>query len=238
MFHWQDYPIALSPTPGGRDQSGCWSGCAVNFHQIPTLIYTARNGEAETVCMATSQDDLLTWQKHPRNPMLVPPPEGVELTGFRDPFVWKNGQGWNMIIGSGYVGKGGAVFLYKSKDLMRWEFAGPFFEWDNLEYGDMWECPSFIRLGTNYLLIISVMAQGKAIYFLGDLKNDKFIPQKHGVLDGGGAYYAPLAFVDEQGMQLFLDGPGKDGVLPRKSPLDGPEFKLYPGRYQLTWMEN
>jgi beta-fructofuranosidase len=196
MFHWEDCPIALSPTPGSWDQSGCWSGCAVNFHQIPTLIYTARNGEQETVCLATSQDDLLTWQKHPHNPVLAPPPEGVTLSGFRDPFVWKNGLGLFMIIGSGYAGKAGAIFLYKSNDLMRWEFLGSLIEWDNLEYGDMWECPSLISLGTTYLLTFSVMAQGRAVYFLGDLINNKFIPTKRGVLDWGAAYYAPLIFKD------------------------------------------
>src|SRR5947209_17224863 len=40
LLHWQDLPIALSPTPGGHDAEGCWSGCAVNHNGIPTLIYT------------------------------------------------------------------------------------------------------------------------------------------------------------------------------------------------------
>lgn len=204
MLHWEDCPIALSPTPGSRDQSGCWSGCAVNFHQIPTLIYTARNGEEETVCVATSQDDLLTWQKHPRNPVLALPPEGMAITGFRDPFVWKNGLDWAMIIGSGYAGKGGAVFLYKSNDIIRWEFSRSLLVWDNQEYGDMWECPSLIQLGTTYLLTISVMAQGRSVYFIGDLIGNKFYPQKRGVLDGGGAYYAPLVFIDAMGRAIVF----------------------------------
>jgi beta-fructofuranosidase len=204
LLHWEDHPIALSPTPGGLDQTGCWSGCAVNFHQIPTLIYTARNGETETVCLATSQDELMTVQKHPRNPAYILPPEGKALSGFRDPFVWKNGLGWSMIIGSGYPGKGGVIFLYKSQDLMRWELKGSLLEWDDLELGDMWECPSLISFGTTYLLIISVMAQGKAVYFMGDFIRDKFIPKKRGILDAGGAYYAPLAFTDEKDRAIIF----------------------------------
>lgn len=204
LLHWQDHHIALSPTPGGLDQTGCWSGCAVNFHQIPTIIYTARNGEAETVCLATSQDELMTVQKYPHNPALVPVPEGKALSGFRDPFVWKNGLNWNMIVGSGYPGKGGVIFWYRSQNLVRWELAGPLLEWDDLEFGDMWECPCLISFGSTYLLIISVMAQGRAIYFLGDLVQDKFIPRKQGILDTGGAYYAPLAFHDETGRAIVF----------------------------------
>ena len=40
MFHWQHEPIALSPTPGGPDQDGVFSGSAVLDHGTPTIIYT------------------------------------------------------------------------------------------------------------------------------------------------------------------------------------------------------
>src|SRR5918993_5945456 len=30
LVYWTDLPLALSPTPGGPDQEGCYSGCAVN----------------------------------------------------------------------------------------------------------------------------------------------------------------------------------------------------------------
>ena len=204
MFHWEDYPVALSPTPGSWDQSGCWSGSAVNYHHIPTLIYTARNGEEETVCLATSQDDLVTWQKHPRNPILVYPPKGVTLSGFRDPFVWQNGSGWNMIIGSGYPGKGGVVFLYNSNDLMRWELGGPLLEWENLDYGEMWECPNLLRFGEKYLLLVSVMGQSRVVYFIGDYQGGRFTLQQHGTFDAGGSFYAPLGFYDETGRAIVF----------------------------------
>jgi beta-fructofuranosidase len=202
LFHWLDY---LAPTPGGWDESGCWSGCAVNFHQIPILMYTGRKGEEELVCVATSQDeDLRTWQKHPRNPAVVEPPRDLALSGFRDPFVWRNGLGWNLIIGSGYPGKGGVIFLYHSNDLMRWELEGPLFEWENQEFGDMWECPNLLRIGDHYLLLISVMAQRRVVYFIGDLQDGKFMPQNQGVFDAGGAYYAPLGFYDQQGRVIVF----------------------------------
>src|SRR3954470_10280575 len=30
LVHWRDLPLALAPTPGGPDETGVFSGCAVN----------------------------------------------------------------------------------------------------------------------------------------------------------------------------------------------------------------
>jgi len=43
LIHWRDLPIALAPTPGGADETGCFSGCAV-VNDLPTLMYTATAG--------------------------------------------------------------------------------------------------------------------------------------------------------------------------------------------------
>src|SRR6516164_7835887 len=40
MVHWHHRPIALSPTPGGPDSEGCFSGSAVVADGVPTFIYT------------------------------------------------------------------------------------------------------------------------------------------------------------------------------------------------------
>ena len=40
MIHWKHEPIALSPTPGGPDRDGVFSGSAVLDNGKPTVIYT------------------------------------------------------------------------------------------------------------------------------------------------------------------------------------------------------
>ena len=60
LVHWTDLPIALAPTPDGPDRLGCYSGGAVVNDGVPTLIYF---GNPDGNCIATSTDDLLTWQK-------------------------------------------------------------------------------------------------------------------------------------------------------------------------------
>jgi len=63
--HWTHLPLALAPKPGGPDKDGCWTGCAVDDNGTPTLIYTGVRPEVQ--CVATSSDDLITWQKHAAN---------------------------------------------------------------------------------------------------------------------------------------------------------------------------
>ena len=65
LVHWTHLPIALAPTPGGPDVDGCWSGCAVDHDGIPTLIYSGNSGGRQLPCIATSDDDLLTWRNTP-----------------------------------------------------------------------------------------------------------------------------------------------------------------------------
>src|SRR6476659_4081408 len=78
MLHWHHQPIALSPTPGGPDSEGCFSGSAVVADGVPTFIYTGlqnaplplvtlRDGSdklRESQLLATAlDDDLIRWKK-------------------------------------------------------------------------------------------------------------------------------------------------------------------------------
>lgn len=56
------------------------------------------------------------WTKRAA-PLLHHPPAGMNLTGWRDPFIMEPGKAskeWTMLIGSGIHGAGGAVLKYKS----------------------------------------------------------------------------------------------------------------------------
>jgi len=41
---------------------------------------------------------------------------------FESAFVWKEGRTWYMVVGSGIRGQGGTVLLYRSGDLIDWEY--------------------------------------------------------------------------------------------------------------------
>jgi len=209
LVHWTDLPLALAPTPGGPDQDGCFSGCAVDNNGIPTLVYTGVRPERQ--CIATSRDELLTWEKYVGNPVIVAPPQHLEATGFRDPCVWREGDAWHMLIGSGIQGVGGAALLYKSCDLVHWEYMNPILVGDKdeakpLRTGTMWECPDFFPLGDKHVLIISAHQDKPlyALYFVGTYADQRFTPALVRKLDFGDThFYAPRTLLDHRGRRIM-----------------------------------
>jgi beta-fructofuranosidase len=223
MIRWQHEPIALSPTPGGPDRDGVFSGSAVLDKGTPTVIYTGvapptSDSEAtlrdgvhtwrEVQCLAVSQDEnLCTWKKL-SDPVIAAPPAGLAVTGFRDPCVWTEGNLWMLILGSGVRNKGGAILLYSSLDLRHWKYLHTLVEGSStnekavnpVDTGEMWECPDFFPLGGKHVLLISTM--GKVRWKVGTYANERFTPEKEGVVDWG-AYYAAKTTLDAAGNRIL-----------------------------------
>ncbi len=246
LIHWVDLPVALAPVDL-YDESGVFSGCAVDHDGVPTIIYTGTRGERssiQTQCIATSHDGLLTWEKYAGNPVIRDiPPESKQTRDFRDPFVWREGDTWYMALGSRIDGVGGTVFLYRSSDLIHWDYLNPLLTGDIKKNGVMWECPNFFKLDDQWVLIISAHLGGGAatvFYFVGDYANYRFTPSYEGVLDYS-YLYAPLSLQDDQGRRLLWGwlregrsvdaqkAAGWSGVqsIPR-------ELTLHEGRLQMT----
>jgi beta-fructofuranosidase len=240
MIHWRHLPVVLAPTPGGPDADGCFSGTAVVNNGVPTFIYTGvqkvpadraeaeatlrdgHNDFKETQLYATSTDpELRTWTKRP-TPVIPKPPEGMKVTGFRDPAPWKenlpepslaNGA-WLLAVGSGTREKGGCVLLYKStypNDLQTWEYlhvvAGGNGQTNSdaanpVDSGDMWECPDLFPLGNKHVLIYST--QGKVFWKIGTLAPSTllFHEEQSGLLDHG-SFYAPKTQLDKAGNRIL-----------------------------------
>ena len=223
MIHWQHEPIALSPTPGGPDRDGVFSGSLVLDNGKPTVIYTGvapptsefqatlRDGAhtwRESQCLAVAEDDdLRVWKKRPE-PVIAAPPAGLSVTGFRDPCLWREGDKWMLIVGSGFSSRGGAILLYSSPDLRQWTYLHPLIEGapatnknvNPVDTGEMWECPDFFPLGGKYVLLISTM--GKVRWKVGTYAKQRFVAEKAGVVDWG-AYYAAKTMLDAEGNRIL-----------------------------------
>ena len=213
LVHWKHSAPALAPDPDGLDAGGVFTGCAAVINGQPVLLYTGVFPEVQ--CLAQKPDkNLNKWEKLP-NPVIARPPEGLQLEGFRDPYVWQEGNEWKMIIGSGLSGKGGVILLYTSKDLLTWEYLGVLYEGNandpsNLDSGTMWECPNFFPLGNKWVLILSACSSEGGLYTLytlGDYKENKFLADAPlRLLDHGAAnsFYAPQVFTDNQGRKILF----------------------------------
>ena len=213
LVHWEHLPIALAPTPAGFDKDGCWSGCAINNNGVPTLFYTGVHPQVQ--CMATSSDEnLVIWQKYPQPVIAAPPPDIEAHAGgeIRDPFVWRAKDQWYMLLGSKIEGVGGIILLYRSSDLLHWEYLHPFLEGDvsqqePLWTGTMWECPNLLDFGSKHALIISPQANTfdhlNPIYFLGDWENERFQAEQGQILVHGKYFYAPQVMRANDGRYIM-----------------------------------
>jgi beta-fructofuranosidase len=222
LIHWQHLPIALAPTEGGYDAYGTFTGGVLPGTEGASIIYTAvtkvpRNQETiraeglrETQAIATSLDaDLRTWKKRDK-PVIESPPAGLEITGFRDPFAWKDGDAWYMCIGSGFPQIGGAVLLYRSTDTVKWEYLHPLAQgvWNGQSFsnpvpsGEMWECPDFFPLGDKHVLLYST--EHKTVWEVGafDRSDLRFHSERKGIIDHG-AYYAPRSMADGNNRRIL-----------------------------------
>jgi beta-fructofuranosidase len=235
MLHWSHLPVALTPTPDSPDAFGVFSGSALAVREgerervyavytgtkkSSDALATIRDGAndiQESQCLAYSDDArLVRWTKLPE-PVVARPPEGMKITGFRDPSVWRQGEWYYMTVGSGVEGVGGCVLLYRSpveaaegEVLMRWEYMHPLTqgEWNGkrtpnpCDDGEMWECPEFFALGGGHVLIYSTL--GKVWWESGvlDAGTMKFVTKKKGLLDLD-AFYAPKTQLDARGRRIL-----------------------------------
>ncbi len=231
LIHWRHLPPMLPPDPGGYDKDGAWTGCVIlDDAGRPRAFYTGVHPQAQ--CLAGSAD-MLTWRKFPGNPVIRRRP-GPDVTTFRDPCVWREADGWYMALGGGFAGKGGAVLLYRSHDLKKWKYLHPLFTpaaglYPAGEQGvDMYECPDFFPLADRYVLLVSTQLNGagRTLYFTGQYRNHRFVPEAAGVVCEG-AYYAAKTILDDHGRRILI------GWIPDDAPLDILKIAGWSGAYSL-----
>jgi len=236
LIHWRDLPLAIYPNP----ERCCFSGSTLVEKDRVIAMY---HGTEVGNMVAVSNDPLLlNWKKvtgkaviPSRNPDGSRPPYNVF-----DPCIWKKGGMYYSLSGGTLPGPGGkrvrANFLFRSKNLAKWEYLHPFVENDRYSLvGDDGACPYFWPIGDKHILLhFSHMSGGK--YLLGDYakKRDKFVVTNGGDFNFGASppagTHAPSATPDGKGgvIVIFNMNPGKDTkgwnqimTLPRRLTLVG-----------------
>jgi beta-fructofuranosidase len=201
LIHWELVPVALAPTPGGEDVDGVWSGNALSTGGKLIAFYSAKRDDRwwQPVTSAVSHDGGLTFVKHPG--LLIPePPAGTSM--FRDPYVWRDGDRWRMLVGAGLTDGSGAAQQYLSDDLEHWEYAGTFLArapeplpgGGDTEEG--WECVQYADFGGGWgaLLLSAWDPQGGASHtaaYPGRDLGPRFAAEAPQRLDHGPEFYAP-----------------------------------------------
>ena len=222
LVRWVHHPIALTPTRDGPDRDGCFSGGAfLSKEGVPILVY---HGVPDGTCLASSRDDLLIrWTKDPANPVIrVPKPGEPEYRIYNvfDPCAWiRNGYYY---VASGNIqllkrslknrdvkpeDAGDTVYLFKSKDLARWEYLGPFYKSDRkwTEADEDNAVPDFYPLGGKFMMLFGSHLQGTQ-YYLGRLEGERFIPERYARMSWpGGLLGGARTLQDGKGRRIFFD---------------------------------
>ena len=179
MISWklQEQPILSPDLP--YDQQGVWTGCFMQSRDdFLTYAYTSisslpidytmphRRG-CESLSLAKSFDNGKTWQKSVSNPILPGEPEGLDVTGFRDPFcaLWPSMSKFlgldpdNTLFGimtGGIRHVSPTAFLYTidPNDVSKWTYICPIMNvglntrlsrWSG-DLGKNWEVANFLTL--------------------------------------------------------------------------------------------
>lgn len=167
-------PDALAPGPRGAwDDLATWTGSVIEHDKRWYMLYTgisrADGGLIQRIGLAVS-DDLITWRKHPGNPVIEADGRWYELLdltswrdqSWRDPWLFRShrdGTFHALITARAATGAAdgrGVVAHASSADLVRWQVLPPV-----TAPGDFAqvEVPQLVELGGRRHILFSVHAE-------------------------------------------------------------------------------
>ena len=132
--------------------------------------------------------------------------------------MWKEGDTWYMGLNHFVEDVGGQVLLFKSKNLLEWEYMHQLCVGDYKITGRNWECSDFFPLGDKHVLIVSSHGEHRwsppryvqgwpfrsTLTMVGTYKDHKFHPEIYGNTDYGGDLYAARTLVDDRGRRILI----------------------------------
>ena len=200
LFHWTLYPDMIK----GDNEIGIFSGGAfLSKEGVPHIMYHGW-GSSSNLMVYSTDEDLKTWKKFEGNPILKTPVEGEPMYKKYKAF---DPDGWYDKEADAYyqISAGDPAGLFKSKDMLKWDYLGDFIDQDNRMRHDFEDlaCPDFYKIGDKYMLTFISHSLG-AQYYIGDFKNDKFTVEKHGRMNWpGGTLFAPEEMKDDKGRHIM-----------------------------------
>lgn len=225
LTSWEFTGTVLFPdTPD--DRNGVYSGCGFVKGDTLYLFYTGNvkqdgdydyitAGRGANTILVTTKDGVTMSEKK----VLLRNSDYPDYCSchVRDPKVWEQDGEYKMVLGARTLDDKGCVLFYRSHDLENWEFEK---QVRTANFGYMWECPDFLRIGTNDFLSIS--PQGVAhekyrfqnVYSSGCLKMDT---GEFTEWDCGFDFYAPQSFIAPDGRRILIGWMGI-GDIPYSNP--------------------
>ncbi len=189
--HMQDalWPEVELGGTNGFDMKGIWSGDVVVEGDTAYAFYTNVNHTGPFnpgVSVAMSSDDnLQNWTK------LGPIIDRTGVDDMRDPYLWKDGDTWHMIVGAIKSSHGALLHLSTTDmtDANSWQASDFMADFSVLTAPDgskdglanvLWEMPVFEKISENkYILLVNPVGGGyrpRGLYWIGEWNNGQFVP--------------------------------------------------------------
>jgi sucrose-6-phosphate hydrolase SacC (GH32 family) len=198
LVHWKWHPTTLTPKFTGH---GMFSGTGfITKDGKPAIIYHGEGSGRNQLAFALD-DQLEQWTK----PVAIIPkePSGEDSKVRQwDPDCWLNGDTYYGISG------GGPPHLMKSKDLKDWVNLGLLMHDDmpstlGVNKDEDVSCANMFKLGNKWMLLCISHNLG-CRYYLGDFKDEKFVPDFHARMSWNGINYcAPESVLTKDGRRVM-----------------------------------
>lgn len=203
-----ELPIAIHP---GDGDGGIWTGSLVVDDDGAARIFYTSASEPDydqgRVRIATAEGpDWVSWAK---GPFVVDTPD--DMAHFRDPWVFRDGDGWSMVLSGRHRDGSAAVVSYRSDDLDVWIPRGAALRPEGgrgvpQTRSTLWECPSLFELDGRHVLVLSGDDEdGRYVgCAIGRWADGRFDAESWGRLTFGGRHYAPTFLRDAHGRPTLV----------------------------------
>jgi len=198
LVHWTWHPTTLFPKTTGH---GMFSGTGfITKEGRPAIIYHGQGSGRNQLAFALD-DKLEQWTK----PVPILPRDAsgqVPEMNHWDPDCWLNGDTYYATSG------GGNPSLMKSSDLKDWKFLGPLLSDDypaniGMPKGEDISCGNMFKIGKKWMLLCISHGLG-CRYYLGDFKDEKYLPDFHAMMSwNGNNYFAPESVLTKDGRRVM-----------------------------------
>ena len=180
LLNWKEEKIALSNF-SSYDVKGVWSGCVFTDDVLtggkPGIFYTGADYVKASINQAEPVDDnLINWTKNTTNPIIPNRPAGLS-DDFRDPYIFKSGNEFYLIVGTSKDGKGAATLHKYDAAAKKWSNDGSiFYKSESTNYGFFWEMPVIVPMNDGkWLFLVTTLGASsgtETLYWVGTINPD------------------------------------------------------------------
>ncbi|MBM4093645.1 MAG: glycoside hydrolase family 32 protein [Planctomycetes bacterium] len=198
MVRWKWHKTVLAPPTTGH---GMFSGTGFFTKEgRPAIIYHGQ-GAGRNVIQHPADDSFDSWTEPVAVVPMTADGQPAKINHW-DPDCW-------LMNDTYYAFSGGQnPQLMKSADLKNWTYLGDLLHPDypsdlGIPKGEDISCGNMFKIGDKWMLLCISHSKG-ARYYLGDFKNEKFLPSFHAMLSfGSNQYFAPESVLTRDGRRVM-----------------------------------